>query len=67
MDSSNSNKEGHADFDAKYENDFNHKIDPQFKKIHFAAKINDLKMAEILFSEGSEINAIDIIYLIEMI
>ena len=54
------------DFNTQYENDsekpYCYKEDPTFTKLHFAAKINDEKMAEILISEGVDINETDIIY-----
>jgi len=44
------------DFNTKYENDSNH---TQFTKLHFAAKIDDVKMGEYLISTGANINAKD--------
>ena len=52
------------DFNAKYENDSNHKNDSTFTKLHFAAMTNSKEMLEILLSKGEVINAKNIIYLI---
>ena len=51
------------DFDAKYENDSDHKSDSEFTKLHFAAKNNSKEIGEVLISKGADMNAIDIIYL----
>ena len=51
------------DFDAKYENDSNHKSDSKFTKLHFAAKINSKEIGELLISKGAKINAVDINYI----
>ena len=55
------------EFNAKFENDSEqfccHKDDPKFTKLHFAAKIDDKRMGELLISKGADINAKDIIYL----
>jgi len=47
------------DFNTKYENDSDHRNDQQFTKLHFAAKIDDVKMGEYLISTGANINAKD--------
>ena len=50
------------DFDAKYENDSNHKSDSKFTRLHFAAMINSKEIGELLISKGADINTEDIIY-----
>ena len=49
-------------FKTKYKNDFIHKKDPKFTKLHFAAKIDDSEIGELLISKGADIKAKDIIY-----
>jgi len=48
------------DFEARYENDSEfpcHKKDSLFTKLHFVAKIDDLKMGLYLISNGADINS----------
>jgi len=47
------------EFNNKFENDSNHKDDPKFTKLHFAATIDDVKIGELLISRGEDINAKD--------
>ena len=51
------------DFDAKYENDLNHKSDSKYTKLHFAAEDDSKEIGELLISKGADINAKMIIYL----
>ena len=47
------------DFNAKYENDSDHKSDSKFTKLHFAAKINSKEMVEIFISKKISISEKD--------